>query len=308
MMRELRLCAARVLFRTLLSAPVLLLVLQGCLVPDDPQDPRRRDMLMSGGGDGGAGDLAAVDMMRPQGAIGAACKTNADCKFGKAPACWVDHILNKPGNLATPGGYCSSGCASDADCAGQGFCTTVETGEPRHCVASCSGRKTCRDPGYACFVLSATSGYCYPDGRLTCNPTSGTGECAGPPPAACVRRAFDDKGECIRTCDIGFASCPDKQHCVYLNTTIDNTGRPTNDKFKGSACFPLYGDAKGENEKCSFFDECKDFLQCHLGPGGDGKCHYLCRVGVAMACTDPNQKCKDVFQAGLGNPGLCLPP
>jgi hypothetical protein len=191
--------------------------------------------------------------------------------------------------------------------------------QQKYCLATCTNACTCRDK-YACFALGATKGFCWPDDRLTCNPTAGDGSCSAdfngdgrPDPGGCIRRAFEDKGECRQGCALGTSTCPflpngRQQHCVYINSQISSGGQPTRDKYKGLACFELRitPPPASLNASCNFFDECEDGLQCNLSPGGDQKCHTLCQVGVSGACGDATQDCKDVFQAGLGNPGLCV--
>lgn len=285
----------------------------GCTVPDhSPDGVIGGDM--SAPDSGGAVDLRATDMYRPPGSLGFPCAAPTDCHVGASPACWMQQILDLPGNLPTPGGYCTANCTTDADCGGQGTCTQVATvngSAVLSCLASCSNANTCRHPDYACWVLSNTTGYCWPSTRLLCNPTSGTGQCDGvTPKQACIRRAFEDLGECRTECALGPGTCPalgdgTKQHCVYINATQDTNGLPTRDKYKGTACFEVYPDARQENAACSYFDECMDGLQCNLTASGDKKCHTLCVVGLAGACTDP-LKCKDVFNAGTGGAGLCL--
>lgn len=287
-------------------------LLASCTVSDDKPPSQRRDMgppdLMSVAFDFSEPDLAPIP-----GGIGAPCTTDTDCRFGTVRKCWRQNLLDEPGNLPTPGGYCTSQCTTDQDCAGQGICVSLGQGHPKHCLQRCNGPNICRHPDYACYVLTPTSGYCWPALRLNCNPTVGDGRCQGSdPPAACIRRAFEDLGECRQVCNLGINTCPflmngRRQHCVYINATRDTQGLPTRDKYKGTACFELYPDAKQEGASCAYFDECQDGLQCNLSPGGDRKCRQLCQVGVVGACPDPMHRCRDVFDAGLGNPGLCLP-
>jgi hypothetical protein len=292
-------------------------LLSGCVVDPELPPPVRRE-------DGGTGPGTTADMFSVQydlapipGGIGGPCTMDSQCLFGSGTKrCWKQNILEEPGNIGTPGGYCTAQCTKDEDCAGQGICATVGAGQ-KYCLKGCASPGVCRFPDYACFVLTNTSGYCWPAVRLNCNPTSNDGSCPGfandpKLPNGCIRRAFEDLGECHQGCQIGPSSCPftqggKAQHCVYINATRDTNGLPTRDKFKGNACFQLYDDARVENATCNYFDECQDGLQCNLSPGGDRKCRPLCLFGVEGACTDPNQRCRDVFDAGLGNAGLCLP-
>jgi hypothetical protein len=253
-------------------------------------------------------------MYRPPGSLGLPCTKDTDCTAGVMPSCWEQEVLDEPGNVPTPNGYCTSSCTTNSDCGSEGTCATV-SGSMQYCLESCTNATTCRDPSYACWVLSNTSGYCWPSTLLTCNPTVGTGQCMldnnGVPAAGgCIRRTFEDLGQCQQTCALGPGTCPvlgngDKQHCIYVNATLDTNGVPTRDKYKGTACFELYANAITENGACSYLDECQDGLECNLTPGGDSKCHTLCLVGLAGACAAP-LSCKDVFKAGAGGAGLCL--
>ncbi len=293
------------------AASLLMAILSlgtGCPVSDTPPDSLRRGDMSVSGDQGPAKDLTSGDMNRPPGSLGTPCTADTDCKIGSAPSCWKQQILDQPGNLPTPGGYCTTTCNADSDCGGQGICTTV-AGQLKYCLASCSNSTTCRHPDYACWSLGKNNnGYCWPSTRLTCNPTTGTGQCDTVTPAkACIRQTFEDQGECFTECLIGPGNCQvGKTHCVYINATQDTSGVSTRDKYKGPACFPLYADAKQENAACQYYDECMDGLQCNLSSGGDGKCHVLCIVGLVAACASP-LICKDVFGAGSRGAGLCLP-
>ena len=300
--------ASRVLWVTLFAMGA------GCTVPyDSPDGLGSKDMSVSD--QGGKVDMTSSDMYRPPGSLGFPCTTNTDCHVGTAPNCWTQQILDRPGNLPTPGGYCTTACTADNDCKGQGTCQTVATGS-KYCLASCFAANICRSQQrYACFILGPSQGYCYPSNRLACNPTqidpaTNNGTCPGATQsAACIRRAYEDLGECLNTCTIGSGTCPSVgntlQHCIYVNQGFDSKGMPTRDKFKGSACFPLPAMPKGLGENCSYFDECADGLECNIGPSGDKKCHQLCVVGAPGTCA-AGLTCTDSFSAGRTNPGLCF--
>jgi hypothetical protein len=295
------------------SAFTLAAGLAGCTVPDQTTN-LTHDMTMTMN-TGGETDLAGIDLARAPGSIGTACKTNTDCRTGATPTCWATNVLSDSGNLPTSGGYCTAPCSADSDCMGQGTCLDVGGGN-KYCLASCFAAGICRDQErYACFILGPGKGYCYPSTRLSCNPTqidpgTNNGTCPGAsPPAACIRRAFEDLGECLSTCTVGSGSCSSVagvlQHCVYVNEGYDAAGQPTRDTFKGTACFPLPATPKQLGAACSYIDECADGLECNVGPSGDKKCHALCVVGAPGTCPT-GQTCADSFMAGRGNPGLCM--
>lgn len=287
------------------------LLLGACTVPDSNIN-LTRDMNMNTGP--GLPDLSGLDLAIPSGSIGAPCAKTADCTTGKAPVCWVNNILEDPGNLRTPGGYCSSACTDDNDCGGQGLCQAI-TGTVKYCVAKCAFAGYCRAlEGYGCFILGKSAGYCYPASSLLCNPTqidpgTNNGTCPGAdPPSGCLRRTFEDRGECRALCQAGASTCASQngvqQHCVYIDSTKDGSGLQTRDTFKGLICLPLSKAPKSDGATCQYFDECGDGYQCNLTKGGDSKCRPLCIVGVQGACNAP-ATCKDVFGAGTGKPGLC---
>jgi hypothetical protein len=298
----------------LIGLGTLWLGLTGCTVPPE-KTSLVKDFATSDGGSEGP-DFSLADFALPAGGIGASCTLDAQCTAGMGTkSCWKNNILNDPGNLPTPGGYCTSSCTADADCAGQGTCQTIVTGK-KFCLNSCVTANQCRvQDKYACFMLSKSTGYCYPSTRLTCNPTavdgaSGNGTCPGAtPPSGCIRRAFENLGECLPLCQLGSGTCAATggglQHCVYFDATKDANDVATGDKFKGLACFPLLAASKQPGDVCSYFDECVDGYQCNLSPGGDKKCRQLCIVNASTGC-DMGYTCKNVFNAGAGNPGLCL--
>jgi hypothetical protein len=275
--------------------------------------PTNNTTVNTDGGD--SFDLAGVDLAIGPGSIGAPCLGNGDCTAGNTPSCWKNYILDDPGNLPTPNGYCTSSCTTDADCGSTGSCQAVLPGK-NYCVRKCYVANTCRPAdGYACFILATHLGYCYPATRLSCNPTqtdpaTKNGTCPGQnPPSACIRRTFEDLGECRPLCAGGAGSCSAAdglaQHCIYLDTTRTVGGNPTRDTFKGLACFPVYLDSKKPGGSCNYFEECTDGYECNVVAGGDHICHGLCTVGLDGSCTAP-ETCHDTFGLGAGQTGLCL--
>lgn len=297
-------------------APLALVVLglsSGCTVADTPTN-NKHDAGPDMPGQGNV-DLSVPDMYRAPGSLGTACKKDNDCNQGKSPHCWADNIGDQPGNLPALNGYCTSQCSNDDDCGGQGICSTVVQGQPKYCLATCSDANTCRlADNFACFLNGPSGGYCWPTTKLGCNPTLNQGKCLDRSPVqACVRRTYEDLGECRTICDFGPMACkplprggPDSgQHCIQLNSTRDPQGTPTRDLYNGPVCLTLLDKPRGDGAGCEFYDECADNYECNISPGGDSKCHLICVVGVTGGC-DSGLKCKDVFGAGAGKGGLCL--
>jgi hypothetical protein len=282
------------------------------------------------GGSGGGGD-AAVDLTMDQaivdlttvdlagGAIGAPCAATSDCHEGRIPLCWTRYYLNTSGNAATPSGYCTSKCASDADCGATGLCID-EGSQGKFCFSPCTVPTDCRT-GYGCFTRMA--GHCFPSGNLICDPTVPQGLCTGGT-QACIRYALGtgNTGYCFDLCG-GFGgpgSCSQlngERHCLVTDRTGDRDlqGNVEGDTFHGPYCVGV-AVPNADGTEClsasgnDFLDDCIDGDECWLASGGDRKCHPLCApapdggVGDGGAgCT-----CRDIFK--LFNSqwpiGLCL--
>jgi hypothetical protein len=262
---------------------------------------------MGGGGndlsmnvDGGGGDAFMTT-----GAIGAGCQASSDCKEGPAPVCWIKHIENKLGYLATPGGYCSSTCNADTDCGAKGHCQEF-TDIGKRCIAACTSDGECRGKGYACFMNLG----CFPDGNLDCDPAAAGGLCSyrGGPMATggCVRQAYGTgtRGTCFELCGVGVNTCtPDNgtaRHCIVDDETHMLDGTPTTDTWKGPVCFDaidtttnppliadgadcLYSPVGGKQDH--YPDVCVAGEECwvkQFDANADQKCHKLCYQGGAM--------------------------
>lgn len=255
--------------------------------------------------DGPRPDLATVpdltppsDMTGGAGAIGDPCTADAGCKKGPTPVCWKANVLNNATNPATPGGYCSSECTSDAACGAGARC--VSLGAKSYCLASCNNATTCRKPGYACAYYD-TAGVCFPDPIFDCSTKvatcteAGTGKMGG-----CVRQAYEDKGTCAASCTAGTGTCASlgttKRQCVYLDTTRP----PNSDAWKGLICLESPATAVMPGGSCNFVNDCTDGYQCD---GLSSTCHQICVKGGTPACT--MGMCADAFGTPATGPGLC---
>ncbi len=272
--------------------------------------------------DAGAGskvDFAAAPTGRAPvaGDIGFGCTTTADCKKGPRPVCWPTTLFNNTRYLPTAGGYCSSTCATDADCADSNMdpnnpnlCIDFGGTDGKACIAGCGDAVTCRPPGYSCTYLVNTDSNtvltgCFPNGNLDCNPTdkagctTGTGLTGG-----CVRQAIEDShgGNCLSVCQPSDSCEPDNNgntfQCVYLDF------RGGGDAFVGSLCFPAVAAPKDPGTTCQFANDCADGYQCDSGSGGSNKCLKLCRQGKPTPKCSTGTTCQDAFNICSG-PGLC---
>lgn len=299
-----------------------------------------------GGGGGGTDGGGGPGLCKGAGCIGAACKDASECTEGKAGTtkiCWKTNLLDKADYVLTPGGYCTQECTTNDDC-GTGTCFHPAGETKSYCLASCSDGSTCRHPidnkrGYAC-VYQGSSGVCYPDQNLDCQPSVGTcdvtlqdmSKVAG----GCIRTAFEDLGLCHIACKVGTQTCPDdtrfgtsgaaKQHCIFVDATVDFAGNNTGDKFRGPVCYHTRSMPTADGDKCSYFDQCVDGDECDLLNLMESQrvCRRLCAQGNGMQPSklykDPKGTafdntcpsgtvCGDPLRAGMGNgsPGLCLP-
>lgn len=278
--------------------------------------------------DGGAGDMKSVDAAAcapdpvpkvdfavpptgkqiKAGEVGAACTKTADCTQGKTPVCWTKTLFDASGTLDTAGGYCSSTCATDADCGTGNLCLDFGPMRGKACIAGCDDANTCRHPGYSCAYLDQQGNNiitgCWPNGNLDCNPKEDT--CTDPRygmPGGCWRQAIEDDrgGVCLQTCNVGDLCDPDifdnPLQCLYIDFTDIGDG------FRGTICFPTAQMPKDAGQSCMFSNDCADGLQCDNGPGGSKKCEKMCNLkGRSPRCTASGTSCKKAFpgcEAGL---------
>ena len=241
---------------------------------------------------------APADMTGGAGAIGDPCTSDAVCKKGPSPVCWKSNVGNNPMNPATPGGYCSSECTSDAACGTGARC--VSLGAKSYCLASCNSATTCRKPGYACSYYDM-AGVCFPDTIFDCNTKTatcteaGTGKMGG-----CIRQAYEDKGTCAASCTAGTGTCASigstKRQCIYL----DATRAPNSDAWKGLICLESPATAVTPGGSCGYLNDCTDGYQCD---GASSTCRQICTKGGTPACT--MGMCADAFGTTATGPGLC---
>ncbi len=277
------------------------------------------------------------DLTKLMSTIGGPCNFSSDCVEGTTPTCFQQTLFNKPSD-PTPGGYCSSPCATDGDCGKNGVCTDFLL-NGKWCLARCAMPGDCRDPGYACFLFATPS--CFPNDALNCDPSAGNGTCVTANQAgACLRSAIGpgNTGACRAQCDIGTGTCSGQRHCVFVDATVDaQSGMPTGDKFKGGICsgsqtnFMVGASCVVANQYFPY--NCSDGAECYytvpnVAPNGDYVCHQLCYLpgggpvpdgGVAIPMNGmvagpcPKGKtCTDVYKEGMeADPsrrvGFCLP-
>jgi hypothetical protein len=238
--------------------------------------------------------------MMGMGGIGDSCTADSDCKAGTMPSCWKANVFNNTANPATPGGYCSSACSADTDCGAGGKC--VSFGASKACLKTCSDATTCRHPGYACSFVAG--GVCFPDTIYDCNPKTGMGTCTETgtgKSGGCLRQAFEDKGTCSATCNVGAGTCADKpmgtkRQCIYLDASKNGFS----DTYKGLICVQQMAMPKMTGASCTYLNECVDGDECSPI---DGKCHVMCVKGGMPACA--MGMCSDDFASGTGGAGVC---
>jgi hypothetical protein len=281
--------------------------------------------------DAGVMDLSGGDAAAGNGSIGAVCTADSSCTEGAKPSCFKQTLFNDSNTLDTAQGYCSSTCTADSDCGSNGSCHDFGAPFGKWCFAHCKAASGCRD-GYACFY--ASGGYCFPDGRLSCDPTAVDGACTtfDSRPGGCVRVAHGtgNKGYCYDACQPGPGACPasggSAQQCeIYDETHFKEPAATEKDQFHGGLCVPSYS-THGAGMECTLtsggqtvdrIDACADGLECWLEApfGGDNLCHPFCTPTPGGSPTDGGdpgscsggQICDDVFGlfAGAHPIGLC---
>ncbi|MBP6742675.1 MAG: hypothetical protein KA244_07495 [Deltaproteobacteria bacterium] len=304
--------------------------------------------------DGGTSDadmaqsnITDEKLCKGAGCIGASCIKDSECTEGTGGAaiCWSGTLLNNAKLVATPGGYCSRECFSDADC-GTAKCVSLPGTLKQYCMARCSSASTCRKPGYSCAYDGPTGGICFPSANFDCDPTTNDGICefgVDRVLGGCVRAAYEnDKGGiCHQQCKVGSKTCPadvrfgttnaPPQQCIYLDTTVDAKGNPaaTGDKFRGNVCFQSPAAAVAPGAACQYWTDCGDGYQCdrYASRSTDVVCRQLCAQGngtqadqpgllVPMgavpatgACMAAGSGCANSLRSGVkdGSPGLCQP-
>jgi hypothetical protein len=145
----------------------------------------------SSGADARSGGDAGGEPQLPN--LGAPCTKAADCVAPTQPSCWTGSYFT--------GGYCTSACATDADCGPEGVCVRDlflgSTGFPvAQCLQGCSAASPCRS-GHVCDTTGG-AGRCLPsDCRVvpsvcttsqTCN--QNTGGCTPDTPTAGYPASF----------------------------------------------------------------------------------------------------------------------
>ena len=239
------------------------------------------------------------DMSMPAGGIGAPCTDDSQCMVGPSKKCWKSNVLNNMANPPTPGGYCSSGCATNADCGSGNTC--VDIGAGKYCLAGCNNATTCRNPGYACSYYGG-AGVCFPDTIFDCDPKAagtcteaGTGKMGG-----CLRGAFENKGNCSATCSVGAGACAPKDGAARQCNYVDNTNTSNRDVFKGTICLETISTTAGDGAACNFVNDCKDGFQCDKT---SNTCKQLCGKGGMPACS--MGMCQDAFMTPAMGAGIC---
>lgn len=92
-----------------------------------------------------------VDDSSSGGHVGDSCEVDADCTgiSVEERTCLHDLDIGPVGHFDFPGGYCSRGCGSDADCGENGACLDLFI--MRICFARCEDLSECRYvEGYSC--------------------------------------------------------------------------------------------------------------------------------------------------------------
>lgn len=207
-------------------------------------------------------------------ATGGGCDVDADCASG---------ICVTEPSSGWPGGFCTLGCATDADCGADSHCGYIEGGSGV-CVANCADDTDCRS-GYTCRnddEDSPATRECAPSGIGTAaigEACASTADCSGGDVAFCLvqDRGWQD-GYCTRTCTSD-GDCGGAAHCAAIGedgvgVCMTNCTGPTC-RTPGYACHDFDGDSQTECAPAATGtgttgSACRNTFEC-MG-GVDGLC------------------------------------
>lgn len=270
-----------------------------------------------------AGETCVSNVCEDNLDVGATCTADADCNGG-AGLCITE------AELGWTGGYCTSGCVTDADCGPANHC-----GPDGLCLQNCTDNTDCR-PDYECYDPDD-------DTVLECSPVgSGTGaigdpcssfaDCGGGQAGYCGTELSGYlNGWCSQDCAVD-GDCPAGSHCT-LNGFCADTCAVTNDcRGSGYECYDVDDDARTEcfrfaNGAGAVGDACTGLWDCAGGEFGEcalpvdgwpgGYCTVLCGGGEATcpngtSCYDPTgdafclDNCQNANQCRAGY--QCIDP
>ncbi len=241
----------------------------------------------------------------PPDIVGNACTSDGQC--GANGGCLTE------AQTSLPGGYCTTGCNSNADCA-SGNCW-VDNGI---CLDSCSSNADCRS-GYECFDWSGDSAReCGPVANGFGDPgdaCSGYSDCRGGQGGFCIENPDFTGGYCTIDCTAG-NSCGAGSHCWNSNICVASctsnaqcrSGYQCHDRDSDgqSECWPFASGSGQVGEPCGSIQDCagglNGFCAADDGQGNwpSGYCSHDCGNGVTCptgsVCYDPD---------GSGD-GFCL--
>jgi hypothetical protein len=134
------------------SFAIVLCVGMGCGKSSDTAPSTHSAGKGEGGSPGAAAGNGSSQALSDETA-GNACKTDGDCANGMC----LTSIAGAFGgaSMEAPGGYCSAGCTTDAECGEGGVCARAfpsfagAPATPGHCMKGCGTAEECRD-GYRC--------------------------------------------------------------------------------------------------------------------------------------------------------------
>ncbi len=206
--------------------------------------------------------------------IGGACNSGGDCISG---GCLDDPVT---------GGYCTSLCTVDGDCAVGSHCGFIDADDGIGvCLDDCAGNGDCRGPDYECYDGDlAGVNECWPIGNGAGLPGAACDEhadCAGGQSGYCVHdsRGWQD-GYCAQTCT-AISGCPNGSHCGLFDTNtgmgicMDDCAADGDCRADGYLCYDFDQDAVTECAAAStgtgvVGDACTQLYEC--AGGVDGGC------------------------------------
>jgi hypothetical protein len=275
---------------------------------------------------------ASVTVQLPDETAGKSCEVDADCEPGM---CLTIFVASSGGMMEAPGGYCSLGCMSNAECGASATCSGAFAGfggigaTPGRCLKSCAMDADCRE-GYRCVTalgMPVTSGAQDPTGGLlggnACEPIPETQKLAdGLVGNPCEKHSDCGEGRCQRAS--GMLAYPGG-YCSGACLEDADCGA------QGICTPPATGGAGSCSLRCEADSDCREGYRCRsvsnqlqCAPGAkplpDDVVGQACESdndcgGNAMSCASLlgnvatvagycSQPCVDASDCGAG--GACI--
>jgi hypothetical protein len=187
------------------------------------------------------------------GAAGRTCTSDADCKGGQCDA---------TSTLGTrlPGNYCTARCLEDSQCGAGGACLLFSgSSDAGHCFARCASNLDCARDGYSCRLVGPGFRACYPAPDPLPDNTAGK---------ACSADADCGGGDHTCASELPFGSFASYEIVPAPNGYCTQECALDSDCGAGAQCISRGVQGGMCLAKCSAMMECRDGYSC-LAHGRD---------------------------------------